>query len=202
MTTSGLTDPPSQMFVVGGPPCQRTSVAAAITGNRTGETLWPEMLRIVDRSQCDWAVVEQPPGNPAWEGKVAIDLARLGLHVARVEFSARDLGAPHIRRRVFLLANASLSRLEVAWSAIPREIDRFARGAASRNPWLSGVPRGLRVADGPPYRLDRTDRITAIGDSNPPGMTTVIGRAILLASELTPSERAFVEGCLRRDSQQ
>lgn len=33
-------------IAIGGPPCQRTSVAAAIHGKRTGESLWPEMLRV------------------------------------------------------------------------------------------------------------------------------------------------------------
>src|SRR5258708_3363874 len=31
-------------IVIGGPPCQKTSVAAAIHGKRTGESLWPYML--------------------------------------------------------------------------------------------------------------------------------------------------------------
>jgi DNA (cytosine-5)-methyltransferase 1 len=183
-------------LVVGGPPCQKTSVAAAIHGRRSGQSLWPEMRRIAAEAECDWVVVEQPPGNEPWEAQVASDLAADGRHVARVEFSARDLGAAHLRRRVFLLAHASLPRLEVAWAAIPQEIDRAARTAAAGNPWLSGVPRTLRVADGVPGRMDaaaaaavrgerndRSERIEALGDSNPPIMMTVIGRAIAGASD-------------------
>ncbi|MDE2467317.1 MAG: DNA cytosine methyltransferase, partial [Bradyrhizobium sp.] len=53
--------------ICGGPPCQRTSVAAAIQGKRTGETLWPEMLRVVRAIEPRCVVVEQPGGNKAWE---------------------------------------------------------------------------------------------------------------------------------------
>jgi DNA (cytosine-5)-methyltransferase 1 len=169
-------------LVIGGPPCQRTSVSAAIHGRRDGHTLWPDMLRIGINSGAKWFVVEQPPGNPEWETKVAGDLADAGFHCARVEFSAGDLGAPHIRRRVFILAHACLARLSVAWQAVPQEIDRVARAAAAGNPWHEGPPGGLRVANGPSGWLDRNAAVEAIGDSNPPAMATVIGRAIMIAA--------------------
>lgn len=164
--------------IIGGPPCQRTSVAAAIHGRRDGETLWPEMLRICNDIRPQWIVVEQPPGNAEWEAEVASGLARSGYHTARSEFAASDLGAPHIRRRVFILANPCLSRLQIAWQAIPQEIDRIARATATGNPWHAGPPRTLRVAHGVSGWLDRNAAVEAIGDANPPAMATVIGRAI------------------------
>jgi DNA (cytosine-5)-methyltransferase 1 len=168
-------------IIFGGPPCQRTSVSAAIHGRRTGESLWPDMLRIGLNSGAEWFVVEQPPGNAEWEAKVTGSLARAGFHCARVEFAARDLGAPHIRRRVFILANPCLARLSIAWQAVPQEIDRIARAATAGNPWHEGPPRSLRVANGPSGWLDRNAAVEAIGDANPPAMATVIGRAIMKA---------------------
>lgn len=166
-------------LVFGGPPCQRTSVSAAIHGRRTGDSLWPDMFRIGVNSRAKWFVVEQPPGNAEWEAKVTSDLARAGYHSARIEFAACDLGAPHIRRRVFILANPCLARLSIAWQAVPQEIDRIARAAAAGNPWHEGPPRSLRVANGPSGWLDRNAAVEAIGDANPPAMATVIGRAIM-----------------------
>lgn len=96
----------------GGPPCQRTSRAAAIHGKRDGKSLFPEMLRV--STLCEWIVVEQPTGNQAWEDQVSRSLADTGRHVARIEFSARDVGAPYPRRRVYLMACTSLPRLEIA----------------------------------------------------------------------------------------
>jgi DNA (cytosine-5)-methyltransferase 1 len=126
--------------------------------------------------------VEQPPGHAAWEAEVRDDLGADGFHSARAEFAACDLGAPHIRRRVFILAHACFARLALAWSEIPREIAEAARSTAAGNHWLEGPPRALRVANGPSEWLDRNAAVEAIGDSNPPGMATVIGRAILRAA--------------------
>lgn len=173
--------PGSAEVVIGGPPCQRTSIASAIHGKRTGESLWPEMHRICLDVGAEWVVVEQPPSNKGWETQVANDLARTGYHSARVEFAACDLGAPHIRRRVFILANPCIERLARAWQAIPSEVERYAGSTAAGNHWLQGPPGALRVADGVSDWLDRNAAVEAVGDSNPPGMATVIGRAILLA---------------------
>ena len=61
------------------------------------------------------------------------------------------------------------------------EIERYARATVAGNPWRAGPPRGLRVADGPSGWLDRNTSVEAIGDSNPPGMATVIGLSIMIA---------------------
>jgi DNA (cytosine-5)-methyltransferase 1 len=169
-------------ILTGGPPCQRTSLASAIHGRRTGESLWPHMRRFCNQLQPQWVVVEQPPGNRPWENEVSSDLAHYRWHTARVEFSAADVGAPHIRRRVFILANRSLSRLESAWQAIPSEIDAVARATAAGGVWTGGPPESVRVVDGRPHRPNRIDAIEAIGDSNPPQMMEVIGRAIVRAA--------------------
>lgn len=172
-------------MVVGGPPCQRTSVAAAIHGKRDGGSLWPEMRRIAREVAPQWVVVEQPPGNEAWEAEVRDDLGADGFHTARAEFAACDLGAPHIRRRVFILAHPCFARLALAWQAIPCEIAAVARSAPAGNHWLAGPPRALRVVNGVSEWMDRNAAVEAIGDSNPPVMLTVIGRAIVRASDAT-----------------
>lgn len=172
----------SAQLLIGGPPCQRTSVGAAIHGKRDGSSLWPEMRRIALELAPEWIVVEQPPGNESWEAEVRDDLGADGYHSAKAEFSARDLGAPHIRRRVFILAHTCFARLALAWQEIPRAIEEISRSAAAGNHWLEGPPRALRVADGPSEWLDRNAAVEAIGDSNPPQMATVIGRAIMRAA--------------------
>lgn len=174
-------------IAIGGPPCQRTSKASAIHGKRTGESLWADMRRIGVNVGVEWFVVEQPPGNASWEAEVSRDLCRDGYHCARVEFAARDCGAPYPRRRVFILACTSLSRLEVAWSAIPREIDRAKRAADARGDWDADKLAAIRVDARSAGEMDRgvsrvrRERIEALGDSNPPIMMTVIGHAILQA---------------------
>ena len=171
----------------GGPPCQRTSVAAAIHGKRDGTSLWPSMLSAADRAGAEWVAVEQPPGNAAWEAEVTDDLRRSGRHVARVEFGACDVGAPYPRRRVYLLACPSLPRLEVAWRAVPPAIERVKGAADARGDWDAGKLGTLRVDAWSAGEMDRgasrlrRERIEALGDSNPPHMAEVIGLAILAA---------------------
>jgi site-specific DNA-cytosine methylase len=175
--------------VFGGPPCQKTSVAAAIHGKRTGESLWPDMLRLGVHAGAEWIVVEQPPGNAEWEAYVSDSLARTGRHVARFEFEARDVRAPYERRRVFLISCTSLSRLEVAWKAGPSAIERVARAADARGAWdpdqLEALPVDARSAgefDRGARSRERQRWIEALGDSNPPGMAEVIGHMLACAA--------------------
>ena len=168
-------------ILIGGPPCKKTSVAAAATGNRTGESLWPSMLRVGTNMEPEWFVVEQPPYATAWETKVAFDLAEIGYHTAKVEFSASDPGAPHIRRRVFILAHRCLARLALAWQAVPTSICRVKRTLIARHTWDKGPPRTLRVDAGISNWLDKNAAIAAIGDANPPAMAEVIGLSIRAA---------------------
>lgn len=165
--------------VFGGPPCQQTSVAAAIHGRRTGGSLWGSMLDAITRAARGRAipvVVEQPPGNAAWEAQVARDLSDLGLFVGRFEFGAHDVGAPYIRRRVYLAAFPSLSRLEIAGAALPQAIERAKRAAASRGDWNPAAIPAFGVDSWRAERVDeRRQRIEALGDSNPPAMAEAIG---------------------------
>jgi site-specific DNA-cytosine methylase len=160
----------------GGPPCQETSVAAAIHGYRSGNSLWKHMLEIGIRSGVEWFVVEQPTGAAEWERQVSDDLSSAGYHVARFEFGAHDVGAPYPRRRVYLIACTSLPRLEIAWQAGPSAIDRAKRAANARGDWN---PDTIPAFDLDTWRsedvLERREAIEALGDSNPPAMAEVIG---------------------------
>jgi DNA (cytosine-5)-methyltransferase 1 len=160
-------------IIIGGPPCQQTSVASAIHGYRSGDSLWADMLRIGLDVGAEWFVVEQPPGNKKWEAQVAADLSRAGYHSAKLEFGACDVGAPYPRRRVFILASPSLPRLEIAWKAGPSAIERVKRAANARGAWSPDKLRTLRVDAQSAGEMDRSvsrlrkERIEALGDSNP-----------------------------------
>lgn len=171
-------------IIFGGPPCQQTSVAAAIHGKRSGVSLWGDMLRAGVNAGVEWFVVEQPPGNKAWEAEVSSDLCSSGYHVSRLEFGANDLGAPYLRRRVYFLACTSLSRLQVSWQARPSAIDRAKRAAAARGDWdTSSIPAFDLDAWRTEDVHERRERIEALGDSNPPAMAEVIGHMLAAASD-------------------
>jgi DNA (cytosine-5)-methyltransferase 1 len=188
--------PPSDAEIIfGGPPCQETSVAAAIHGRRSGHSLWPYMLCAGLNARAQWFVVEQPPGHKAWEAQVSNHLSRAGYHVARFVFGAEDVGAPYPRRRVYLIACASLSRLEIAWAEGPSAINRVKRAAVARGDWH---PDSIPAFDLDTWRsedvLERRETIEALGDSNPPAMAEVIGQMICAAEPSIPRALSLTNG--------
>lgn len=169
-------------LICGGPPCQRTSNAAAIQGKKTGETLWPEMYRIIATAchQPEWIVVEQPVGNRKWEAKVTADLERAGYHFARLQLEASGSGAPHRRRRVFFVANPLQERCEkVARFAVASPVEKSSWPAPPRGTWRTSGAGNHRMDDGVSDWMDRLERL---GDSVVPQTAEFVGRCIVAAS--------------------
>jgi len=161
----------------GGPPCQRTSLAAAIQGKRTGATMWPWMLAIGERQRPAWWVIEQPPGNAEWEATVESGLAGIGFHSSRVQLSAGRSGAPHIRRRVFIVANAVRERCdEVARLAQSPAAGPSAWPAPPRGAWRTPGAGNCGVDDG---FSSWVDRLRVLGNSVVPACAERVGRAIV-----------------------
>lgn len=175
---------------VGGPPCQGTSVGAAIQGTRDGRTLWPAMLRVVSEGSPAWVVVEQPPGNARWENSVQGSLEDIGYRVSWHVVEASSFGLLCRRRRRYAIACRDGARLEIAGQSLASQIAAAERASVERNSRRLPVPRDMRVGDGVPAGVvgitsetsERVRRIRAIGDSNPPIMMEAIGRAIVRAA--------------------
>lgn len=93
--------------VVGGFPCQDISNAgkmAGIRGERSG--LWYEMARIVGEVRPSYVFVENVDALLVRGiDSVCGSLAALGYDACWETFSAAQIGAPHIRKRVFILAH-------------------------------------------------------------------------------------------------
>lgn len=92
--------------VSGGFPCQDISAAGGgegITGARSG--LWKEMARIVGEVRPRYVFVENSPMlTSRGLGTVLGDLAALGFDAEWGVLSAADVGAPHLRERIWILA--------------------------------------------------------------------------------------------------
>lgn len=187
---------PADIYV-GGPPCQGTSVAAAIHGTRDGRTLWPNMRRIVSEGTPPWVVVEQPPGHQEWEDQVQRSLEDLGYRVSWSSIEASSFGLLCRRRRRYAIACRDEARLEIARRSLASQIEQAERASSQRNARRVSVPRDLRVGHGVPAGVvgitsetsERVRRIKAIGDSNPPVMMEAVGRAIVAASSQLTSHQ-------------
>lgn len=107
ITTMGEGIPPVDI-VCGGFPCQDISLAgkgAGLDGARSG--LFFELARIVGLVRPRYVVLENSPALIARGfGRVLGTLADLGYDAEWAVLSAGGVGAPHIRRRAFVLAYA------------------------------------------------------------------------------------------------
>lgn len=194
--------PPAVDLICGGFPCQDVSSAgkrAGLSGTRSG--LWYEYLRVVSEVRPRWVVVENvASGAHAWASTVLTGLGELGYTCLPVPLSAADVGAPHLRRRIFVIAYLDLHsepavslQAEVAGAPQPPTHADHARregagpGAdqgraepAARG-WGTPQPRMVRVVHGVSRGVDRGNarpRIAALGNSVVPQCAEVIGHII------------------------
>lgn len=124
--------------VSGGFPCQDISVAgsgAGLGGYRSG--LWREMARIIGEVRPEYAFIENSPALVTRGlDRVLCDLAALGFNVAWRVLSAADLGAPHLRERIWIVGrnvdNAIGERCATRRNDY-REYDRNLVGAANQH---------------------------------------------------------------------
>lgn len=95
--------------VSGGFPCQDISAAgkgAGIEGARSG--LWSEMYRIICEVRPRFAFMENSPMlTSRGLHRVLGDLAEAGYDAAWMVLGAADVGAPHRRERIWILAEAA-----------------------------------------------------------------------------------------------
>lgn len=171
-------------WIVGGPPCHRTSIAASIHGYWTGESLWPEMFRLVRAIKPRGVIVEQPNRHEVWKKTVHRDLERSGYEVSRFIIEAKAVGAPHSRERVFFVAHRYGKRLALPREKRPPEIEAYKRAASTGSHWSKIKPGVLRMDDGLPAGVDRRHgsrkwRIKAAGSSCVPQVAQVLGMIIL-----------------------
>jgi len=143
--------------VSGGFPCQPFSTASR--GRRVAKDLWPEMLRIIEEVRPYWVFAENVSEAPIVSG--CRDLGRLGYRALFTQLSAGELGAPHYRRRFWLVANANGN------SQSRRAIDAEMAGVCGLSglDWGQDYSQSLGVDDG---LADRMVRLKAAGNGQVP----------------------------------
>ena len=111
--TDQLTDTHGFVDVIcGGFPCQDVSIAGKRAGIEKGKRsgLWYEFSRIIRELRPRYVLVENVPGLLAnGMGRVLGDLADAGYDAEWEVLSAASVGAPHLRKRVFITAHDRIS---------------------------------------------------------------------------------------------
>lgn len=100
--------------ITGGFPCQDISCAGSgkgLDGERSG--LWREMVSAIRIIKPRYVFVENSPMlTIRGLGTVLRDLASMGFDARWGVFSAADVGAPHIRERIWILAHTNMHGCE------------------------------------------------------------------------------------------
>jgi DNA (cytosine-5)-methyltransferase 1 len=131
-------------IVSGGFPCQDLSVAgtgAGLEGSRSGLVF--DMLRLIGELGPKFVFMENVPAL-AVRGldRLLLELDALGYDARWTVISAAEVGAPHLRERIWILAHANRARVRVESKPEPRG---------------SGTPEP--IPDGPKESLAHSDRV-------------------------------------------
>ena len=161
--------------VSGGFPCQDISVAGkgdGLDGERSG--LWKEMARVICEVRPRFVFVENSPMlTSRGLGRVLGDLASMGFDARWGVLGAADVGAPHYRDRIWIVAYTSKVRSrhekadkELGWkrftiSSMAQEWWRFEPGETPREVKrnMGGMVNGMD---------SRVDRLKALGNGQVP----------------------------------
>lgn len=181
--------PDDKTVITGGPPCQPVSFAGKGLGDQDERWLWPEFFRVIrDLRWRRYVLAENPTGLfDRGFGYVLGSLAEIGLDAAWDVVSAADVGAPHKRERVWIIANAD--SIGHSW---PERLDKNLRAHREGRACVYGptpqFPDGVdweeraresafcRANDGVPHRVDR---IRALGNAVVPQCVALVARMIL-----------------------
>lgn len=175
---------PRVQVLAGGFPCQDVSLAGRRKGMRDGTRsgLWSEYARAIDIIRPDWIVIENVRGllsadaagdvepcplcvgdNPGHVlralGAVLGDLADLGFDAEWTGIRASDVGAPHGRFRVFILAWPREATIHAGHGSGSAEHgQQLAQGGEHRR---AGEPGHVASANTDRDGLERVGRISA-----------------------------------------
>lgn len=166
--------------VCGGFPCQKFSTASR--GRRVAADLWPEMFRVIDRSNPKYVIAENVSEDAI---NIAADqLSSIGHNVTVRNISGVDCGAPHGRSRWWAVAHPHAEG--EFQRALDAEVAKLPELCADL--WTAQTyARALRVSDGVPHRIHRVE---ALGNAVIPQIPQVIGHAILSTRSTLKQEDA------------
>jgi len=136
-------------IICGGFPCQPVSVAGKRKGQDDERWLWPEFGRLICELRPRYVLVENVPGLLVrGMGDVLGDLSEFGYDAEWGIVSAASVGAPHLRKRIFIVAHARELRCESRGAEQPLQGTR-----------LDGQTRtsDLAHANGPRSKARRSD---------------------------------------------
>ena len=166
-------------IVTAGFPCQPFSVAGQQQASDDDRNMWPDTIRVIRETRPTWCLLENVPGllsaSHGYYGQILRDLAESGYDARWRVLSAAEVGAPHKRDRLFIVAYTKSKQWgeQKAWNRGQVLTGRGAQGRP-KNGWSTEPALG-RVADGIPHRLDRSE---ATGNGQVPAVVATVWRLL------------------------
>ena len=157
-------------IITSGYPCQPFSAAGQRKGEDDPRHLWPTVREHIETIRPDRCFFENVEGHISLGlSSVISDLEEDGYRTTWGIFSAREVGAPHQRKRIYILADSQSERvqgLRVSGKQKPgahgqQELLVCQGKGSEYAKWLP-EPRVGRVVDG---CADRVDRIRLLGNA-------------------------------------
>lgn len=182
-------------IICGGFPCQDISTAGkqgGIYAEKSG--LWWEFHRIISELQPRIAVMENVPnlltlGLP----EVLGSLSKIGYNAEWCIVSASQFGAPHLRRRIFIIAYSSSkqsrSKKSISAGGISSNVQDTGKAPYGSTYWEKAqAPSSIcYLDDGIP---DRLAKLRSLGNAIVPQCSEWIGKQILNSGLLNDLSRA------------
>lgn len=166
---------PAVDLVAGGFPCQPFALGGRRRGIADQRWGWPWMRDVVDAVRPAYVLVENVAALLRDTEAFAIvlgDLSALGFDAQWSVVTACSVGAPHPRRRLFLVAHPAGGRLQFGGRL---QLPQSGDAPRHLRHWQT-EPEPHRVADGVPGRVDRN---RALGNAVVPQIAELIGAEIV-----------------------
>jgi DNA (cytosine-5)-methyltransferase 1 len=170
--------------LTGGYPCQPFSAAGKRLGTEDERHLWPHIAKGIAILKPRVCLFENVEGHITLGlSTVVSDLEEMGYKVSWGIFSSAECGAPHQRKRVFIMAHDQSERVQRLWAAWKQEPSaheqqelpvRSGPGAD----WADGTtePILLRMDDG---GSDWVDRMRLLGNGVVPSCAALAFTTLL-----------------------
>lgn len=184
--------PDDRPLWTGSCPCQPFSEAGQRLGESDPRDLWPVMFRLVRECRPDVVAGEQVASavRRGWSDRLSANLEAAGYAVGTVVLGAHSIGAPHIRPRLFWLADADDSRWQGA---------EWAGESGATGPQRSVARReSLRPTGG--YWPPGPGAVASI-PAAPHGVPSIMGRCRAYGNAIVPQvAAAFLMAYIEADS--
>ena len=169
--------------ITAGFPCQPFSLAGSKRGQHDDRNLWPETIEVVRQVEPRYVFLENVPGLLSFEyfGTILGDLSESGYDARWKTISAAEVGAPHRRDRVWIVAHSHFQPDTEAIETLLSErtwtrsswnnADCLFGGKKSSVPGVLSESDVCREAHGVPYRIQR---LKALGNAQVPAVVRTV----------------------------